>query len=257
MRLPHQFHGNDVKQRGEKENVHVNVRQQGEPLTTEKIENGKTPHVDQPVLSAGELLSNAQVGMILLHGRGGTADGILKLARLIFYPGFAYLAPQAADNTWYPHNFTSPVELNEPWLSASLQKIASLFERFQNAGIPPERVILLGFSQGACLAAEYAARNPRRYGGIIVLSGGLIGAHISPPDTNGSLADTPVLLGCSDLDPYISLERVEETAEVLRQLGAEVDQRIYPGLGHTVNEEELQLVHAMMAAVPGVPEPGK
>jgi phospholipase/carboxylesterase len=214
-------------------------------------------HATQPVLSAGELLSNAQAGMILLHGRGGTADGILRLARMVFYPGFAYLAPQAASNTWYPRDFMSPVEMNEPWLSAALQKISALLERFREARIPPERVILLGFSQGACLVAEYALRNPQRYGGIVILSGGLIGAQIALPDTDGSLAGTPILLACSDLDPFIPLERVEETAAVLRGLGGNGDRRIFPGLGHTVNEEELGLVHALMASVPGVPEPGK
>ncbi len=214
-------------------------------------------HNEQPVLSAGELLSNAQAGMILLHGRGGSADGILRLARLIFHPGFAYLAPQAAGNTWYPHNFMSPIEMNEPWLSAALQKISALLERFREAQIPPERVILLGFSQGACLVAEYAARNPRRYGGIVVLSGGLIGAQITLPDTEGTLAGTPVLLGCSDRDPFIPIERVEETDSVLRDLGGRVDRRIFPDMGHTVNEEELRLVHAIMASVPGVPELGK
>ncbi len=215
------------------------------------------PHAEQPVLSAGELLSKAQAGMILLHGRGGTADGILRLARLIFYPGFAYLAPQAEGNTWYPNNFMSPVKMNEPWLSAALKKIEQQLDRFKEAGILPEQVILLGFSQGACLVTEFAARNPRRYGGIVGLSGGLIGAEVSAPDTTQSLDGTPVLLGCSDGDPFIPLERVEETADVLRALGGAVDVRIYPGMGHTVNEEELQQVHAIMAAVPGVPEPGK
>ncbi len=226
-------------------------------MAVEQSAQKNNPHAEQPVLSAGELLSKAQAGMILLHGRGGTADGILRLARLVFYPGFAYLAPQASENTWYPQNFMSPVEINEPWLSASLNKIEQQLERFEKVGIPSEQVILLGFSQGACLVTEYAARNPRRYGGIVGLSGGLIGREVSMPDTTRSLDGTPVFLGCSDDDPYIPLERVEQTAEVLSALGAAVDIQIYPGLGHTVNQEELQKVHALMAAVPGVPEPGK
>ena len=226
-------------------------------MPVDQSEHGKRPHAEQSVLAAGELITKAQAGMILMHGRGGTADGILRLARLVFYPGFAYLAPQAAGNAWYPNNFMSPIEMNEPWLSASLQKIGALIERFRAGGIPPERLILLGFSQGACLVTEYAARVPRRYGGVVGLSGGLIGEQIALPETTGSLAGTPILLGCSDEDPFIPIERVGETADVLRGLGGEVDLRIFQGLGHTVNEEELQLVHSIMASIPGVPEPGE
>jgi phospholipase/carboxylesterase len=204
------------------------------------------PHQGQPVLVAGETLERARAAMIMLHGRGAPAEDILSLAAEVNQPGFAYLAPQAADYTWYPNSFLAPIDSNEPGLSSGLAVIASLFERVAAAGIPAERTILLGFSQGACLSLEFVARNARRYGGVAGLSGGLVGPDETVRDYSGSLADTPIFLGCSDVDFHIPKERVLFSAEIFRQLGAIVTAKLYPHMGHTVNEDELEAVRALM-----------
>nr|PZN30376.1 MAG: phospholipase [Chloroflexota bacterium] len=206
-------------------------------------------HQGQPLLQRGAPLGEARAAMVLVHGRGASAADIMTLADELPHPDFAYLAPQAAGGTWYPNRFMAPIASNEPWLSSALQVLADTLASLEAAGLPPERTILLGFSQGACLATEFVARNARRYGGVVGLSGGLIGPTGTPRDYPGSLDGTPVLLGCSDVDPHIPVGRVHETAEVLRRLGAAVDERIYPGMGHTVNEDELAAVRAMMAAI--------
>jgi predicted esterase len=201
------------------------------------------------VLSAGEPLDRASAALVLVHGRGGTAEGILSLAGELTHPGFAFLAPQAAGNTWYPLSFLAPMERNEPYLSGALDALAALLEQVAEAGIPAERTILLGFSQGACLALEFAARNAQRYGGLVGLSGGLIGPEGTPRDYPGSLEGTPVFLGCSDVDPHIPRERVVESGRVLERLGGKVTVRLYPGMGHTVNQDELDYVRSVMAAL--------
>jgi predicted esterase len=187
--------------------------------------------------------------MILVHGRGGTAEDILALAGELTHDGFTLLAPQAAGNTWYPLSFLVPVEHNEPYLSAALEALAAVMERLEEAGIPAERTILFGFSQGACLVLEFAARHAQRYGGVVGLSGGLVGPDSALRDYYGSLADTPVLLGCSDIDPHIPRERVLESGRILERLGGKVTVRLYPAMGHTVNQEELDQVRSMMAAI--------
>lgn len=207
------------------------------------------PHRDQPVLTAGEPLERARGALLMVHGRGATAADILSFAGELAQPGFAYLAPQAAGNEWYPYSFLAPLARNEPDLSSALALLETLLARIATAGIPAERTILLGFSQGACLTLEYLARHARRYGGAAGWSGGLIGPDGTPRDYAGTLADTPVFLGCSDRDPHIPQARVDLTAEVLRRLGAEVTERIYPGMGHTVNQDEIDAVRAIMAAV--------
>lgn len=211
------------------------------------------PHRDQPVLIAGAPVEEARAALILVHGRGASAGDIMTLVPEIDQPGFAYLAPQAADFTWYPYSFLAPIAQNEPGLSSGLAVLAELVAQLGEAGLPPEQVFLLGFSQGACLALEFVARNRRRYGGIVGLSGGLIG----PEGTNwmepgavlegaGPLAGTPVFLGCSDTDPHIPKERVLESVQVLGDLGAQVTYRLYPGMGHTVNQDELDVVREML-----------
>ncbi|SRR5579884_616804 len=207
------------------------------------------PHRGQPVLVAGEPLESAKAAMIMMHGRGASAEDILELVREIDQAGFSYLAPQAADHAWYPNSFLAPIASNEPGLSSALAVIASLLEQVKEAGIGRERTMLLGFSQGACLLLEFVARNAQRYGGVVGLSGGLIGPEGTPRDYPGSLEGTPVFLGCSDRDFHIPKRRVELSAEVLQRMGGDVTARLYPHMGHTVNRDELQFVKGMMAAL--------
>lgn len=214
-----------------------------------RINTVSGPHQGQPVLVAGEPLESAKAAMIMLHGRGAAAEDILELATQVDQAGFSYLAPQAAEHTWYPNSFLAPIASNEPGLSSGLATIASLLEQVRESGIEVERIMLLGFSQGACLTLEFVARNTRRYGGVVGLSGGLIGPEGTPRDYPGSLEDTPVFLGCSDRDFHIPKERVELSAEVLQRMGGNVTARLYPHLGHTVNRDELQFVRDMMASV--------
>ncbi|MBX3012299.1 MAG: dienelactone hydrolase family protein [Caldilineaceae bacterium] len=198
-----------------------------------------TIHQGQPIYTTGKPLAEAKGALILIHGRGATAQSILTLAQPLAHPELAYLAPQAAGNTWYPYSFLMPLAQNEPYLSSALQQVGAVLEQVTAAGIPPEQVILGGFSQGACLAAEFVARNAQRYGGLLVFSGGLIGPPQTPRTYAGSLADTPVFLGCSDIDAHIPKERVIESAAVFRQLGAQVTDKLYPNLGHTIIDDEI------------------
>jgi predicted esterase len=188
--------------------------------------------------------------MVMLHGRGATAESILTLGPVLGLGGFACLAPQAAGNSWWPQSFLAPITQNEPGISSAMQAVADVLARVEAGGVSPDRTVLLGFSQGACLAAEFAARHARRYGGVAGLSGGLIGPDGTPRDYRGSLEGTPVFLGCSDVDSHIPAARVRLSAEVLERLGGEVTMRLYPGIGHTINEDELEAVRAMMALVP-------
>jgi predicted esterase len=207
------------------------------------------PHQGQPVVAAGTPLHEAHAAMVMVHGRGATAASILTLAEPLHRDRFAYLAPQASGNTWYPQSFLAPIPANQPGIDSGLRAISEVLERVAAARIPLERTILLGFSQGACLASEYMARHARLYGGLAALSGGLIGPPGTPRDYAGTLDGTPVFLGCSDVDSHIPAERVEESAEVLERLGGIVTKRLYPGMGHTVNEDEIAHVQAMMDAV--------
>jgi predicted esterase len=216
---------------------------------SEHSHTARGPHQGQPIMTAGEPLNRARAAMVMVHGRGASAESILDLAVELHQPGFAYLAPQAAGDTWYPYSFLAPLVRNEPGLSSGLAAIANVLAQVAQAGIPLERTMLLGFSQGACLALEFVARNARRYGGVAGLSGGLIGPDGTPRDYPGSLAGTPVFLGCSDVDFHIPKGRVELSAQVLQRLGANVTMRLYPGMGHTVNQDEIDFVQGMMAAL--------
>ena len=182
----------------------------------------------------------------MLHGRGATAESMLTLASALELEDFAYLAPQAGGNSWWPQSFLAPIASNEPGISSAMQAVEDVLTRISAGGIPAERTFLLGFSQGACLATEFAARHARRYGGVAGLSGGLIGPEGTARDYAGSLEETPVFLGCSDVDQHIPAERVRLSAEVLRRLGGEVAMRLYPGMGHTINDDELAAVRTIM-----------
>ncbi len=203
-------------------------------------------HRGQPVLAAGRPLADAGAAMMLVHGRGGSAEDILGLAADLDRPELAYLAPQAAGHSWYPYSFLAPLEQNEPGLSSALDQLGALVAHLEHAGIPAERIVLLGFSQGACLSLEFAARNAKRYGGVVALSGGLIGPPGTPRDYQGVFNGTPVFLGCSDRDPHIPKDRVDESAQVFERMGAAVTERIYPGMGHTVNEDEMDFVRGLL-----------
>lgn len=203
-------------------------------------------HQDQPIYRAGEPLETAQAVMLMLHGRGASAQDILALAEELPRDGVCFLAPQAANATWYPFPFMQPLKKNEPWLSSALNLVDALVTRVRAANIPHEKIFLLGFSQGACLALEYAARHAQKYGGIIGLSGGLIGPDDTPRDYAGSFEGTPVFLGCSDVDFHIPKERVMETRAVLARMGAEVTMRLYPNMEHTVNRDEVEFAKALM-----------
>jgi len=207
------------------------------------------PHQGQPVLLTGEPIDHAKAAMVMLHGRGASAEDILELVSEVKQPGFAYLAPQAAGNAWYPNSFLAPIASNEPALSSALLTIESILTQLGEAGIPSERTVILGFSQGACLSLEFVARNARRYGGVVGLSGGLIGPDGTPRDYRGSLAGTPLFLGCSDKDPHIPRERVELTASIMQQLGGDVTAKLYPNLAHTVNADEIRFVRTIMIAL--------
>lgn len=206
------------------------------------------PNAGQPVSTAGARLDEADAAMVLVHGRGATAASILTLADALGRPHVAYLAPQAAGNTWYPYSFLAPIADNEPGLSSALAVLVGLVEEV-TAEVSTSRTILLGFSQGACLTLEFAARHPAGYGGVVGLTGGLIGPTGTPRDYSGSFGGAPVFLGASDPDPHVPWERVEETAGVLRGMGADVTLRRYPGMGHTVNDDELAAVRRMVDAV--------
>lgn len=207
-------------------------------------------HDGAAVATRGEELETADAAVVALHGRGATPAGILSMADELAVDGVAYLAPEAAGREWYPRSFTDPIETNEPNLSSALALVGRVVEQ-ASAAVGRERVVLLGFSQGACLAAEWVARNPDRYGGLVVLSGGVIGAELRGYD--GSLAPdgdpTPVFLGCSDHDPYISLERVHETRDVFESLEGAVDERIYEDMGHAINADEIGAARGIVTAL--------
>jgi predicted esterase len=209
------------------------------------------PHQGQELLTAGKPLEQAQAALILIHGRGASAYDILELGYYLASPNMAQLAPQAANSTWYPYSFLSPLEQNEPGLSSALQVIADLVAQVEETGIPAEKIVIGGFSQGACLASEFAARNARRYGGLLIFSGGLIGPPGIPRTYEGSLAGTPIFVGCSDSDFHIPLQRVEETGSVLADLGGIVTKKIYPNMGHTIVQDEIDQAREIVAGMVG------
>ncbi len=207
------------------------------------------PHADQPILTSGPAPEAAAAALVLLHGRGATAESILTLHRALAIDGLAAVAPQAAGHTWYPQSFLAPIEANQPHLDSALRRVGSLVGDLIARGVPSERIAILGFSQGACLATEFVARHPRRYGAVMGLTGGLIGPPGTPRDYDGSLAGTPVFLGSSDPDPHVPFARVRETEAVLAGLAATVELRRYPGMPHTINEDQIQACRALLRAM--------
>ena len=198
------------------------------------------PHQEGRVHHFGAALEEASGAVILLHGRGGAAEDILALAEAMYNPRLAYLAPQAAGSTWYPNSFLAPRESNDPWLSSALRKVESVLDLAIAAGISRERVVIGGFSQGACLSTEFVATHPGRYAGLIALTGGLIGPLGSDVSHTGDLEGMPAFFGSGDPDPHVPWSRVQESADVLAAMGAKVTVRRYPGRPHRVSPEELE-----------------
>ncbi|MGE0703903.1 MAG: alpha/beta hydrolase [Vicinamibacterales bacterium] len=196
-------------------------------------------HDPNNVVAMGESIDSARVAMIMVHGRGAAPRNILELVPMIDRPGVAYLAPAAENNTWYPYSFLTDMSRNEPHLSSALSALSTIVTQLVARQIPREKIVLLGFSQGACLASECAVRHAGRYGGVVALSGGIIGPPGTQWNFDGSFDGTPIFLGCSDVDPHVPLERIDETAHIFTQMGAAVTRRIYPGMGHFVNEDEI------------------
>lgn len=207
------------------------------------------PHAGQPLLTAGPPPEQAPATLILVHGRGADASGMLSLFRELDQPDLAAIAPGAAGLTWYPLSFLAPLEANQPFLDSGLRRLASVADDLIARGVPAERIALLGFSQGACLISEFVARRPRRYGAVMALTGGLIGPPGTRRDYPGSLDGAPVFLGTSDPDPHVPFERVEETAEVFTRMGAAVELRSYPGMAHTINEDEMEACRALLRSL--------
>lgn len=207
------------------------------------------PHAETAVERQGPSLSDASAAVILVHGRGGRASGMLGLAEEIGRDDVAYLAPQAHRGTWYPQSFMAPIEANQPHLDSALSKLADQVDTITDAGLPRDRTVFVGFSQGACLASEFASRNARRYGGVVALSGGLIGPEGTDFSDDGSMDGTPVFLGCGDQDPHIPVERVEESADAFEALDASVEKRLYEGMSHGIIEDEMDYVRDLVGSV--------
>jgi predicted esterase len=207
------------------------------------------PHTNEAVLTAGPSPEAAAATIVMIHGRGAGAQDMIGLFDVLHVENLAALAPQAAGHTWYPHSFLAPIEANQPYLNSALRKIETIVLDLLARGVPSGRIAILGFSQGACLTSEFVARHPRRYGAAMGLTGGLIGPPGTPRDYTGSLDGTPVFLGTSDPDPHVPFERVRETEQVLTRLGGVVEVRRYPGMPHTINQDELDACRALLESI--------
>lgn len=192
------------------------------------------------ILEAGLRIEEAKKAIILIHGRGGDARGMVDLKEYLPLQTFAILAPQATNNTWYPYSFMAPASANEPWLSSAIDTVHGLIDEVTNAGISAENIYLAGFSQGACLTLESAARKAQRYGGIIAFTGGLIGETIEPKNYQGNFAGTPILISSGDPDPHVPVARVHESEAILKEMGAQLTVKLYPGRQHTITSTEVQ-----------------
>ncbi len=210
------------------------------------MKNALNPHKNATIFTAGTDLLHAKAAVILIHGRGSSAANMLSLFKQLGLEGISAIAPEATGNTWYPYSFLAEITENQPYLNSALELLDKTVTSLNQSGIPDSKIILLGFSQGACLVSEFAARNPKKYGGLIILTGGLIGPAIDKSFYKGNMQDTPVFIGSSDPDSHVPLRRVHETADVLRQLGAQVELRTYPGMPHIINQEEIEVAKEMI-----------
>ena len=207
------------------------------------------PHAGRPVLTMGKPLGQSPVVVIMIHGRGAGPENILELASALAQSDVTYLAPAAANNTWYPYSFMSDIARNEPYLTSALSVVKSLVSQVEAAGIRRDRIVVLGFSQGACLATEFMIRNASRFGGLIAFSGGAIGRPGTTWNYPGDLSGTPVFFGCSDVDAHVPEARVRESAAVCERMGAKVTTKIYPGMGHLVNDDEIAHARVLLDEV--------
>ncbi len=198
------------------------------------------------IIKAGTSLKEAKKALIMIHGRGGSGEDIVSLSNYLNVNDYALLAPQARDNSWYPYSFLAPISQNEPWLSSALSLITETLDEINAEGISSENVYLLGFSQGACLTLEFAARNGRKFGGIVAFTGGLIGDRIDHANYAGDFKNTPVFIGSSNPDPHVPVSRIDESVEVLKDMNADVTAKIYPGMGHTISEDEIRLANELV-----------
>jgi predicted esterase len=211
------------------------------------------PHKITPSVRFGPPLEDAQAAVVLVHGRGDSPCGILTLAQELDVPGVTFIAPQAMGFSWYPLGFMAHQEDNEPWLTSALARVGAAHAEAMSTGLPTEKTVLMGFSQGACLSLEFAARNAQRYGAVVAYSGGLMGPEGTEFNYSASLGGAPVFLGCSDIDFHIPKARVDESADVMEFLGGQVDKRIYPGMAHTVNADELEWARAILMSLCAFP----
>jgi phospholipase/carboxylesterase len=198
------------------------------------------------IVSAGAKLEDATKVLIMIHGRGGSAEDILSLANHLNVKGFALLAPQAANNSWYPYSFMAPVSQNEPWLGSALMLIKETVIDVIAKGISEENIYFTGFSQGACLTLEFVARNATEYGGVVAFTGGLIGERVDPKNYTGDFKNTPIFIGSSDPDPHVPVERVHETINILKKMNADVTGKIYANMGHTIIQNEIDLANELV-----------
>ncbi|MFC6823827.1 alpha/beta hydrolase [Halopelagius fulvigenes] len=209
------------------------------------------PHDGQPIEVAGAPRAATTAAVVMLPGRGDSPRRFLRLAEEFHHRGIAYLAPEPSGKAWYPGPMDDPPEAKEPWLSSAFGLVARALDEATEAGAPPERTVLLGFSQGACVAAEFAAARPRRYGGLAVLAGGLFGPDPAAREFGGSLAGTPTYLGCGDDDPRVAPERVRASAAAFRRLDADVTDEVSAGLGHAIGDDQMAAVRGLVGGVAG------
>lgn len=197
-------------------------------------------------ITGGQPIGEASKVLIMIHGRGGSAEDILSLAIYLHVKDFALLAPQATDNTWYPYSFLAPTTQNEPWLSSALDLIKNKVDELTAKGVIKENIFFMGFSQGACLTLEYVTRNADRYGGVVAFTGGLIGDKINNANYKGDFGQTPIFIGTSNPDPHVPVERVYATSNILKNMNANVTEKVYAGMGHTINQDEIENANALV-----------
>lgn len=201
---------------------------------------------EKQIIQAGRDLQQANRAVVLIHGRGSTAQGILALQHHLQFQDAAIVAPQATNNTWYPLSFMAPIEQNQPALDSALSLVDRVVAEITGRGIPREQLYFAGFSQGACLTLEYVARHAHRYGGVVAFTGGLIGEALDPTNYQGDFSDTPILMTAGDRDAHVPLARIEESATILRHMGARVTTEIYPGKPHSISADETLLANTLI-----------